>query len=154
MEDHVGVTGSIKDTLDRIGVDLDADLFALLLDVCMTLLSETGNDEYRYADLRIERPHEQKLVVFRHDKHLAKEREIVLEAEYSGDPVETIEMIVFRSGDWIDLLLAIREAMNRGISPEDLLDLRERFNPLLKPNKTHQYEDDLLWNVIQELKSE
>lgn len=153
MNDNVSMMGSLKDSLDVIGVSLNGQVFARIVSLGVSILNENGLEEFRYADLRFERPKPGKLVVFRHDKTLTREREIVLDAEFEGNPIESIDMLVFRSGDWVDVMLAIEEVRERGITPDELIDLRERFNPLRKRNKSHDYEDDLLWNVIQQMKT-
>ncbi|MDP8244596.1 MAG: hypothetical protein P9L94_10985 [Candidatus Hinthialibacter antarcticus] len=136
-----------RNQLETIGVYVDGERLSILVDAANRILELSDQDEYVYGDLRIECSEEGALVIFRRAIHGSKEREILLRSA----PIENeLEVTSFHRGAWIDLLMALDEAVSRGVSPDDLTDLRNRFNPCPKTDSAHRYEDDLLWPLIQE----
>ncbi len=133
--------------LETIGVFIDGDRLTEIVEAANRILELSEKDEYVYGDLRIECTDEGALVVFRRALQGSKEREVLLR---SAPINEELTITAFHRGAWIDLILAIDEAVLRGVSPDDLADLRNRFNPCAKPDPAHRYEDDLLWPLIQE----
>lgn len=136
-----------RDLLETLGVYMDEERLSKIVDAANRILTQSQQDEYVYGDLRIERSEEGALVIFRRALQGSKEREILLRCA----PVEGgLQVSAFHRGAWIDLLLALDEAVLRGVSPDDLVDLRSRYNPCPKPESSHRYENDLLWPLIQE----
>lgn len=133
--------------LEILGVYFEEDRLSQIVDAATRILTQSQQDEYVYGDLRIEGSEEGALVIFRRAIQGSKEREILLRcAPVDGE----LQVSAFHRGAWIDLLAALDEAVSRGISPDDLADLRSRYNPCPKPESAHRYEDDLLWPLIQE----
>lgn len=133
--------------LETIGVFIDAVRLTNLVEAANHILELSDQDEYVYGDLRIECSDEGALVIFRRAIHGSKEREVLLR---SAPIDEELQVTAFHRGAWIDLLMALDEAVSRGLSPDDLTDLRNRFTPCPKSDSAHRYEDDLLWPLIQE----
>lgn len=139
--------------LNTLGVDESAERLQQIIETSLLILNGIETEEFVYGDLRIERSDSGALVIFRRALAGGQEREILLRAKPAESEPETYEVNVYHNGAWLDLMAAIKEALNRGLSPDRLSDLRSRFNPCAKRDKSHRYEDDMLWALIQSITS-